>query len=222
VRKPRNPADGRVLRAERLRRERREEVLAGARREFSRRGYHRTGVAHIIAAAGVARGTFYVYFRNKRAIFEELVDGLLGLLRAAVRRVEVGPGAPPPVEQLRGNVERVLATIIENRELTRILLHAAVGLDAQFDRKLAEFYGRVLQMIEGALVLGREMGLVRPCDERVVARCVLGSIKEVIHGMLVAAEGRDLAPPAVAREILGYNVRGLVLEAPGAHDEFVR
>ena len=55
-----------------------------------------------------------------------------------------------------------------------------MGIDVDFDRKLSEFYGRIEAMIIGALKnTGRQLGVVRPCNAKVVARCVLGSIKEI-------------------------------------------
>ena len=55
------------------RQERRAQVLRHAKRIFARKGYHRTNVADIIARARIARGTFYLYFQNKRDIFLFLV-----------------------------------------------------------------------------------------------------------------------------------------------------
>ena len=61
-------ADGRTTRAAKQRQDRREQVLLCAQRVFSRKGYHAAGVADIIQAAGVARGTFYLYFESKRRV----------------------------------------------------------------------------------------------------------------------------------------------------------
>src|SRR3954462_5634273 len=173
--------DGRVTRAQRARAEGRTAVVASARRIFSQKGYHATSIHDIIENADIARGTFYLYFESKRAIFDELLDGLVTTLQAQVKRIEVGAAAPPPVDQMNATVERVLQTLLDNRELPRILLREAVGIDVDFDRKLSEFYGRIEAMIIGALNTGRQLGVVRPCDAKVVARCVLGSIKEVVQ-----------------------------------------
>ena len=40
-------------------------------------------------------------------------------------------------------------------------------------------------MLIRALNTGRSMGLVRPCDAKVVARCILGSVKEVVQWAFV-------------------------------------
>src|SRR5689334_2862262 len=92
--------DGRVSRAQKQREARRNGVLAAARQVFSQRGYHDTSIDDLILAAGIARGTFYLYFESKRAIFDELLDELFLLLAGTVQRIDVSPGAPPPVTQM--------------------------------------------------------------------------------------------------------------------------
>ena len=58
-------------------------VLAAARQIFADKGYHATSIDDIIEAADIARGTFYLYFESKRAIFDELLDELFTTLAGA-------------------------------------------------------------------------------------------------------------------------------------------
>jgi len=44
--------------------ERRQQILSVAREAFAKRGYHQTTIDDIVALAGVARGTFYLYFED--------------------------------------------------------------------------------------------------------------------------------------------------------------
>ena len=201
--------DGRVARAARQRHDRREQVLECAQRVFSRKGYHAAGVADIIAEAGVARGTFYLYFESKRAIFDELLGRLLALLAASVKRIDVSPGAPPPFDQLLANVNRVVDTLWDHREMTRVLLRSAPGIDADFDRKLDESYGRLRAIIQSALATGEAMGLVRPCDHELASLCVLGTVKEVMNHYVVQEHARSFDRRRLARELLEYNLKGL-------------
>jgi AcrR family transcriptional regulator len=209
---PAPKVDGRVSRAQRLRESRRAAVLTVARRIFSQKGYHATSINEIIETADIARGTFYLYFESKRAIFDELLDGLVTTLQAQVKRIEVGRDAPPPVEQMNATVDRVLETLHENREMARILLREAVGIDADFDRKLFEFYGRIEAMIMGGLTTGRQLGLVRPCDAKVVARCILGSIKEVVQWAFVEQDPRPVDMKQMGREMIAFTLKGCLVD----------
>lgn len=49
---------------------------------FAQRGYFRVTVADIVRSGGVARGTFYIYWRSKQDCFEDLVDQLVDQLYA--------------------------------------------------------------------------------------------------------------------------------------------
>jgi AcrR family transcriptional regulator len=202
--------DGRVSRARRLRESRRSAVLAVARRIFSEKGYHATSIHHLIESADIARGTFYLYFESKRAIFDELLDQLVTTLQAQVKRIEVGPGAPDPVEQMNATVDRVLKTLLDNREMARILLREAVGIDTDFDRKLSDFYGRIEAMLISALNTGRSLGLVRPCDAKVAARCILGSVKEVVQWAFVEQDPMLIDLKVLGREVIAHILKGIL------------
>jgi AcrR family transcriptional regulator len=190
------------------REERRELVLRAAMEVFAHKGYHATSVGDIIKRAHIARGTFYLYFENKRQIFEAILDMALQGLVSRLHRIELSPQSPPPLEQLRANVDRVIALLLSERELTQILLRHAEGLDADFDRRLSAFYDTVMNLIEGSLRAGQLMALVRPCDRRIVASCILGSIKEVMARLtLDASQAPDLE--VVVDEVVNFGLRGI-------------
>jgi len=202
---------------------RREQVLRHAKRIFARKGYHRTNIADIIARARIARGTFYLYFQNKKELFEELLEQTLGELRHRIQRLRVGPGEPDPVEQLRDNLRRVLNFVLAERELTDILLNHSMGFDRELDARIRDFYEKVADQIQRSLDLGIQMSLVRECDTRAVAYCILGGIKEVV-GQASRIRRRNIG--ALAEEILDFGLRGVARPElltglrgePNAHD----
>jgi AcrR family transcriptional regulator len=204
--------DGRTERAEKLRAERRAHILRTALRVFAEKGYHRTSVSDVVEAAGVARGTFYLYFESKSLIFLALVDELLDHLRRNVSGVDLRPGAAPVDRQIVAIVEHVLRTTEQNRALATILFREAVGLDADVDDKLRRFYASLEGYIAEALREGQRMGAVRAdLDVAVVSTCVLGSVKQVIDQHLVGATADGAFDvPRFARAILDYNLRGVL------------
>src|SRR5579859_3568395 len=185
---------------------RREQVLRHAKRIFARKGYHRTNIAEIITRARIARGTFYLYFENKRDLFEELLAQVLDELRRRIQRLRIGPDQPDPVAQLRANLRRVLGLVLAERELTDILLNHATGFDRELDSRVTDFYEKVIDQIQRSLDLGLEMNLVRVCDTRVAACCILGGIKEVV---LQASRTRRRDITGLAEEILNFGLRGV-------------
>jgi AcrR family transcriptional regulator len=191
-----------------LREERRERVLRAAMRVFAQKGYHATSVGDIIQQAKIARGTFYLYFENKRQIFEAILEMALRGLVKQLHRIELTPASPPPLQQLRDNVSRIIAFLLSERELTQILLRHAEGMDVEFDRRLSEFYETIIELIQGVLRTGQLMALVRPCNRQIVAACILGSIKEVVARLTSGAK-QDADIDVVVEEIVSFGLRGI-------------
>ena len=62
----------------------REKLLSAAEAEFGERGFHAVGIGDITRRAGVALGTFYVYFESKEQIYRDLVSYLSHRVRSWV------------------------------------------------------------------------------------------------------------------------------------------
>ena len=61
-------------RRERNKQIKREAILRAGLNAFLQHGYERATIEQIVAEAGVARGTFYLYYADKLSLFEALVD----------------------------------------------------------------------------------------------------------------------------------------------------
>src|SRR5512146_841820 len=60
---------------------RRQSLVVAARDVFAQKGYHATTVDDITRAAGVAKGTFYLYFSEEREIYYAVVRAFLQLIK---------------------------------------------------------------------------------------------------------------------------------------------
>ena len=75
---------------------RRQELLRIAYRLFTEKGYDNTSVDEIIAAAGIAKGTYYYHFPSKEATLEAVIDMMLN---EEIAQAEAIVSAPLPVPQ---------------------------------------------------------------------------------------------------------------------------
>ncbi|MEZ4390427.1 MAG: TetR/AcrR family transcriptional regulator [Polyangiales bacterium] len=190
--------------------QRRAQILAVATEVFAEKGYHDARIDDIVVGAGIARGTFYLYFSDKRAIFEELVDGFLARLDASIERIELTDNAPRHMNEIAENLRRVFARFAAEPAMARILLSAAVGIDADFDRKLLAFYDEVTAMLSRALTQGEAAGLVRPGNADLRAHCLTGALKECLHQLMLRRA--DLDPEALLGALLDLVADGLFTE----------
>ena len=191
-----------------LREERKKIVLCSAKAIFSQKGYHQTSISDIIQRAGIARGTFYLYFQSKRDVFNSILDGLVKELEEIVKPIDLDASSSP-LEQLRNILRAVIMLALEDPDMTQILLSRAVSLDSEFDSKLREFYEGVLGKVESALQHGIELGLIRKCDTQVTARCILGCVKEVIN--LISSEAEAISQlDWILDEVLNFGLQGIL------------
>jgi AcrR family transcriptional regulator len=160
--------------------ERRQQILEVARDVFARRGYHTAKIEDIVAAAGIARGTFYLYFEDKRGIFEEIVDRTIARLGMSIVRVDPHDAGRSVADQVKEQIRRVVRVLLEDRATTKILLSDALGVDPAFDRKLLSFYDEMSNLLEESLRDGQTLGVVRAGDVRMMSWLTMGALKEVM------------------------------------------
>ena len=162
-----------------------EKLLSAAIDLMSKNGYHRTTVADVVKAAGVAQGTFYLYFDSKKALFMKLMHRFSSLLEYALVDVDLSFEVINTTEdlglQIRSAIRNVLLVYQDNAVLARIFLREAMGLEPDF----AELWDSIIERMAalGALIMERaiERGLLPAQNSQIVAHCVVGMIERVAY-----------------------------------------
>lgn len=126
---------------------RREAILAAALDEFAARGFEAARLDDVARRAGVAKGTIYLYFRDKETLFQELIRATLTPL---VGTIESMGAADLPLPSLAGHIaDLFMREVYETRRKDVIRLMISEG--RRFP-KLAEFYyNEVLSRIVAAM-----------------------------------------------------------------------
>ncbi len=113
--------------AEEARAARRDQIIAAAVGCFARSGYHVTTMADVAEAAGVSKGTPYLYFRSKEALFialyEEWDCGLAARVDAAVGAL-ADSARQSPRSVLAAVASAVAAHVTANPQACRVLMEA--------------------------------------------------------------------------------------------------
>lgn len=187
--------------------ERRQQILAAARDVFAKRGYHQATIDDIVAQAGVARGTFYLYFEDKRAVFSDLIDRFAAQLSMSIRRIETDDPGRPVERQVLENIRAIIGTCLAERTMTKILFTDAVGVDPAFDRKLATFYDAVVQLLTESLKEGQSLGIVADGEPRVLAYLSIGALKELLYQAVTLGLAEESAD-ALTQQMYAFLANG--------------
>ena len=137
---------------------RREAILAAALDEFAAQGFAATRLDDVARRAGVAKGTIYLHFRDKDALFQELVRSVLS---RPVGMLETIAHSDAPVRVL---AERIVEVFVQEVYATRRkdVIRLIISEGPRFP-KLAEFYyrevlSRVIKAVRGLLRHAIERG----------------------------------------------------------------
>lgn len=176
----------------------RQRVLEAAEQVFGAKGYHGASVTEITRAAGVAQGTFYLYFRGKKEIFLDLVDELGTRLRHVT--VAAGLGASSYSEAQERGFQAFFDFARGHRHIYRIIQECDRVDPTTFRRfysLLADTYKR------GAEAVGGEV--LADIDPEVLAYCILGVGHFVALRFLM---WDDVFPPEAQAAAIAFVQRG--------------
>jgi AcrR family transcriptional regulator len=156
-------------------------ILEAARRVFATKGFSQATVDDIASAAGVAKGTVYLYYESKRDIYfaalKSGIEQMYSKLDEELKKVST------PEEKLRTLIGVKLAYFDDNRdffkiyysELGNICIHPG-AIDSEF----MAMYLDQAKVVEAILKEGARKKIIRPVRTEQTAF----AISDVIRGVV--------------------------------------
>jgi AcrR family transcriptional regulator len=177
-------------------------LLEAAEQVFAALGYHDASIVKITEAAGVAQGTFYLYFPGKREIFDELVRDLNRRVRRAMS--EGAPEGASRIETELAGFRGFFRFTAEHPALYRIIRQA----EFVSPETLQIHYERLTGGYVTGLKQAMEAGEVEEGDPEVLAWSLMG-IGELLGMRWILWNGASEMPEAVFDELARIIVRTL-------------
>ena len=185
--------DTRVTRREK----RRAAILDAALEEFAARGFAATRLDDVARRARIAKGTIYLYFRDKESLFQDLVRTMLSPL---VGTIEAAPLSEVPIRAVAEMIVDVFVREIygtRRKDVIRLIISEGPRFP-----KLAEIYyreviARVLPVIRARLALAVERGelssdALARFPQLLVAPALVAIIWNGLFGRFAPLDIRDL------------------------------
>ena len=112
------------------------QITRAAEHQFAKAGYKKATMGAIAAEAGVAAGTIYKYFKDKKALFREIVsrefvEEMARLTGKRIAAFAASDGLDPSRALLAGEAGELLRFWVENRWKVVILLDRAEGSEQE-------------------------------------------------------------------------------------------
>jgi AcrR family transcriptional regulator len=184
-------------------------ILKAAFDIFLQKGYDAATMDQVAARSRIAKGTLYLYFRDKADLYATLLEEKVEGLHQALRRIEDSTGSPR--RKLESIIRLNLDVIAHEYSGTEFFMDANVG---QTPEVLRLIRARVTPRLEQTLLViarvvgqGIEAGEFRRVDPFDVAVRVFGLVN--INLMRRAMEDKPIDPARESRAILDFVLKGI-------------
>jgi len=153
----------------------RRKIRDAAARIFLEKGYQRARIQDITDAAGISVGTFYIYFRDKKELFMEIVDQLLDRSVAAAEEAFRQGG---DVVNASASIARLY---MENYAYFSGIINQLRGMMAETEPEARDRFAALHNRLADPIIRGireaMERGVIREVDPELLARAIMGMVE---------------------------------------------
>jgi AcrR family transcriptional regulator len=181
--------------------ERREDLLAAARRVFAEKGLPNATISDVTEAAGVAKGTFYLHFDSKEALLGALKQRFVDDLVARALQLYTTVGHDDWWALADVTVESMIDYLLDHRDLIQVF--ARDGFQPQSAALFGDASGKLRNMFAAGIKAGTEAGAFDAADPVLTATF----LDHAIHGTV---EHAVLYEGGIDREYLVAGAKDLL------------
>jgi len=186
-------------------------LMQAAVRVFAEKGYHAAAIRDIVAAAGVAVGTFYFYFPDKETLFVYLYEETADFLLQAVQQAVASRATLP--KQIQAAVQAYVNIGTYEPAVVSLLLVGGVGALPALVSRRAEFRESMINIWQKPLDRALDQALISPQNTRRTAEALAGAFDENILQLLEQPRAQEEAAAAVA-DMTGFALRAVGYSGP--------
>jgi AcrR family transcriptional regulator len=176
---------------------RRQQLLTAATAVFARRGYRSAGISEIVHTAGVARGTFYLYFASKADVFMAIADDFYDRLEMSIAASDDVPAMQTAAAEghsfLHASIRRWFEFFQQHRLAATVILKEAPAIDPRFDRGVAELrrsaYAHLAERFSRLQRLGAVRSSISP---EIAAHLQVGMFEELVKAFVLGDGQPDI------------------------------
>jgi AcrR family transcriptional regulator len=207
--------------------QRRAEILEAALELYSSKGFHDTTMEEVAHAAGVAKGTIYLYFASKehvllalkRDFMQGLTDVVATTVAEAIEQLEDGKQA-----DYRDIIDDILDSVVDYHRRRRDAVEVVVRQSPSPDlvQEALELERDYLGLITSAFKTGAEYGIVATEDPEMTAHLITAAIRDNIATHLCYGEPADLERLVEASKQMLYKALMPNVEMPPRRPRLVK
>ncbi|GHV29551.1 fatty acid metabolism regulator protein [Spirochaetia bacterium] len=166
---------------------RRQDILKRALDVFIDEGFENATFQKIADRCGITRTTLYIYFKNKREIFNYSIKEFLQTVEGDILRVS-GDKKLNSIEKIRNVLVLILERVEKNRRLLSVSLNYLLFLsksDVNPDYRVRRRTIHMRRLLASMLIEGIREGAIKPINVRAMDDLLYGIIESAIFRLVI-------------------------------------
>lgn len=188
----------------------RERILAAGLRLFANQTYQAVTMDRVAETAGVAKGTLYLYFPSKEALYLGILsDGLETVSKRYQAKMDTRQDV---AARLRHAIDVTIQFYDERRDLLRLISTEEPRLAEARNRLIQNWRERGYIFYTSLIEEGVRVGAFATTDSRLATLAILGGIRSVL-----LSYGETRPAENISRELSDFFLKGLLSRQQGNH-----
>jgi AcrR family transcriptional regulator len=177
---------------------------------FDETGFQKTRISDIVAKAGVAQGTFYLYYKSKEDIFLDICAEFITLFSTFLEDAS-DLFAGGSYDEVRRNVldfnRKLIALYTANGKIARILFREGAGQGGPFKQFFHGIYNQFIDIVRQRLEQNQATGHVNFEDAETEAAFLIGLFDRSLFYFMDIKKSMDIE--ALSRRMTDFIMGGL-------------
>ncbi len=188
----------------------RERILAAGLRLFANETYQAVTMDRVAEAAGVAKGTLYLYFPSKEALYLGILSD--GLETVSKRSQATNDTRRDVGDRLRRAIEVTIQFYDERRDLLRLIATEEPRLAEARNRLIQSWRERGFVFFTSLIEEGMKTGVFGHTDSRAATLAILGGIRSVL-----LYYGAEHPAQSISQDLGDFFLKGLIARGQTSH-----
>lgn len=165
--------------------QKRDLIIKSSLFSFNKLGYHDSRIEDIIREAGVGKGTFYLYFKNKEEVVIAILDQFLLEIKTTLDWVQLNIEDVKSLRKLfLEEASKLSKTFIKNQEAARFLFREGQGVSRAIETRIKEHIASLIKASEETYQFALSVGIIDKVHPKVAAMAVVGGIAQIYQQWL--------------------------------------
>ncbi|WP_312129886.1 TetR family transcriptional regulator [Lysinibacillus capsici] len=188
-----------------------EKIIQAAIEVFREKGIEKTKVSDIVKAAGIAQGTFYLYFPSRLSVMPAIAKNMVERIIATL---DEGISSHRPFEQQLEEVVEMVFLITKDYGDIVALIYAGIA-QTEHLKEWENIYAPYYEWMSHFLLSGKQQGMIRDSiDPTRSAKLMIGLIESAAEQIYLFDDSKDETMKLLKLELIDFLSHALGLRHP--------